>query len=189
MRFCLVVALALLMPANFPAGADQNKKEASSHIWIREGGKKGRPNNERDRVFRAEVEIEFEQMTSIIGGTILPGTMMRRVHTTAEIHDGKSITCGGSKDSSADDQTKEEGEFTYSFKVEAVDKATVRLHVTTNDIRTYTLKDGSTRSYNLRLQAAKTIKLGEKTRLDLSGESLLGIKANCEGVIEEKVKD
>jgi hypothetical protein len=41
----------------------------------------------------------------------------------------------------------------------------------------------------LRLQAAKTIKLGEKTRLDLSGESLLGIKANCEGVIEEKVKD
>jgi hypothetical protein len=143
-------------------------------------------------VFRAEVEIEVEHMTganTVIGGTIVPGTMTQQVHTTAEIHDGKSITLGGLKDSSGDDQTKEEGEFTYSFKLEAVDKATVRLHVTTNDIRTYTLKDGSTRSYNLRLQAAKTVRLGEKFKLDLAGESLLGIKATCVGVIEEKVKD
>jgi hypothetical protein len=192
MRICLVSILALLMPANFPAGADQREKETGKPFWLKKDGKKRDTKEGNARVFRAQVEIELEQLTgedTVIGGTPVPGRLTQRTHTTLEINDGESHTCGALTHSGGDDQTREEGEWLFRVKVESVDDARVRLDVSTTDIRTYTLKDGSTRSYNLRLQAAKTVRLSEKFKLDLAGESLLGIKATCVGVIEEKVKD
>jgi hypothetical protein len=192
MRFCLVVALALLMPANFPAGGDQKKKEVNSHIRLKENGTNTGPKNGKGRVFHAEFEIGVEQKTDagvIINGVSLYGRAVQRIASNFDIPDGKSVTYEGFEINGGLDQERQHGDYSYTIKVESVDNTRLRLHVSTKDLRTYGLKDGFTRSWNLQLQAAKAVKLGEKVKLELTDESLIGIKSTFEGVIEEIVKD
>jgi hypothetical protein len=180
------------MVADFPAGAEQGTLKIGNHIWIKETGKNHSAEKGKERVFRAEFEFEIEQMTgkdTVIGGTTVPGREMQRIHSTMEIHDGKTITCSGFHESGNVGEKRQQGDCSYSIKIESIDNHKVRLDVSIKDKCKSIFSDGSTRSRVLRLQASKTVKLGEKVKFDLTNESFLRVKATFEGVIKEKVED
>jgi hypothetical protein len=181
MRVCLVGIVVLLFPAHVRATADQ-KKQGNNHITLEQDGKKVSAEKAKQRKFRVEIKFEVEQITEMMmsfEGAEVPGLVVR---------DGKLIDCGGDRDSTNDDQTKEQSDRIFRARVEGLDKNTVRLTVWTEELRTDSLPDGFSGSLKIRFQAVKTVKLGEKFKLDLAGDSLPGIKATCEGVINEKMK-
>jgi hypothetical protein len=187
-QFSAAIVLALLMVADFPIGADQGTLKIGNQVFMRMYGKKSGAKKAKERVFRAEVEIKVEEKTE-------PGYFLNRVpmygsrtldqHSTFDIPDGKSIACRPFQEI---DQKGQKRGYSWTIKVESVHNDQVRLDVRTKDRGTFTLPDGSTRSQSLILQATKTVKLGEKIKFDLTDESLLGVKATFEGVIEEKVE-
>jgi hypothetical protein len=192
MRICLVSILALLMPANFPAGSDQRSEVGGvgGHPQIKLERNKGAAQKGKARQFHLDYEIEFQQLTgndTDIDGTRLPGRTLQRLHSTFDVPDGHTIVYKGNPIDYGNDQDGDSF-LSYRISLDTVDNAKVRLQVSTQDKRTYTFKDGSMRSWNLRLQATKTVKLREKFKLDLTDENIVGIKATIQGVVEENVQ-
>src|SRR6266852_5294163 len=178
MRSCLL--MALLVTTQLPAHGNEGKpgenggkqKEA-----VREENViKGKP-----RIFHAELKFSMEQRNKdgdvVVEGKTYPGSTIQQTKTNLDLLDGKLVPFGG---------TMGDKNTSLEIKITSLGDGTIRLMVSAKQSRTESLEAGESRSWNLNLEATKTVKLGEKIKLEFGDEKTLGTKCMFEGVIEEK---
>jgi hypothetical protein len=112
----------------------------------------------------------------IVRGKTIPGRMLHQIRSSLDLMDGQCSTLGGTI---GDENTS------FDIKITSLGKGTVRLAVSAKQLRAESLENGVSRSWNLSLEATKTVKLGEKVKLEFGDEKTIGTKCRFEGVIEE----
>jgi hypothetical protein len=191
MRSGLVIALWIA--TQFSAFANEGKAEKNGGkqhegIITRVGQEKADKGNRRE--FQIDFEFSMEQQDKngdiIVEGKTIPGSTQLRIKSTLPFSDGELFVY---PHISVTGETKGHRYSTdewIEIKVTSITKDLIQLSIAAKQSRSEPLEAGLSRSWNLSLEAAKTVKLGKEFKLEFGDEKILGTKCTFEGVIQAK---
>lgn len=176
--------MALLVTTQLPACDNKDKTPEIGGIKQKETDCEKKIDKEKPQQFHVDFKFSMEQQNKdgdvIVGGKTIPGRILHQIGGTLDSSDGKQFPLGG--------LTSDENA-SFDIKVTSLGNGAIRLAVFAKKSRTESLEAGESRSWNLNLEATKTVKLGEKIKLEFGDEKTIGTKCTFEALIEEKVQE
>jgi hypothetical protein len=189
MRFCAVLSLVLLIITQSAAYADEDKTPENGGTKKKPTTQQSSTDSQRGRKYRVSFELSVEQPDKFGGVTIdgktEPGRSVHRMGSTLDLSNDELFVSPHSHGHSQTNEHQYSYDSGIEMKVTSTKNDLIRLLVRAKQ-KTELLEAGESHSWNLILEATKTVKLGEKIKLELGDEKTIGTKCTFEGVIEEK---
>lgn len=187
MRRLMAISLILIFVGGTRTWAGNHNEE--DQVKQEEAKKQTGREKEKGRVFRVSFELELEQKTGsdfTVEGKTIYGKSVNRVRSTLSLLDNQSYVWPQSHaEHSETDGQRHSEDFRFEMKIKSVSEDRLRLEVTAKKSRTEKPETDTSRSWNLSLEASKTVKIGEKIKLELGDEKTLDTKCTFSGIIEE----